>query len=75
MYRLINPAKSEMGRVSKQILDDINVRLNRKLKVTLWKHSAAVIEWLRSIEMKESCTFTSFDIDFGRPLAKSYTVR
>ena len=60
--RLINPAKSEMGRVSKQILDDINVRLNRKLKVTLWKNSAAVIEWFRSIELKESCTFTSFDV-------------
>ena len=32
--RLINPAKSEMGRISKQILDDINGKLNRKLNVT-----------------------------------------
>ena len=60
--RLINAAKSEMGRVSKQILDDINVKFNRKLKVTLWKNSAAGIEWFRWIEMKECCTFTSFDV-------------
>ena len=60
--RLINPAKSEMGKISKRILDDINNKLKRKLNVTLWKNSAAVIEWFRSIEMKESCTFTSFDI-------------
>ena len=60
--RLINPAKSEMGRVSKRILDDINCKLNRKLNVTLWKNSAAVIEWFRSIERKESCTFMSFDV-------------
>ena len=51
-----------MGRISKQILDDINGKSNRKLNVTLWKNSAAVIEWFQSIEMKESCTFTSFNI-------------
>ena len=60
--RLINPSKSEMGRISKRILDGINGRLNEKLNATLWKNSAAVIEWFRAIEMKENCTFTSFDI-------------
>ena len=42
---LINPAKSEMGRVSKRILDNINGKLKGKLEVMLWKNSAAVIEW------------------------------
>ena len=51
-----------MGRIRRQILDDINGKLNRKLNITLWKNSAAVIEWFRSTEMKESCTFTSFNI-------------
>ena len=60
--RLINPAKSEMGRISKRILDGINNKLKRRLDVTLWKNSAAVIKWFQSIKMKESCTFTSFDI-------------
>ena len=60
--RLINPAKSEMGRVSKQILDGINGKLKSRLDVTLWKNSAAVISWFKSIDMKESCSFVSFDI-------------
>ena len=60
--RLINPAKSEMGRVSKRVLDSINSKLKGRLNVTLWNNSAAVIDWFRSIEMKETCTFMSFDI-------------
>ena len=35
--RLINPAKSETGRISQQILDGINSKLKRGLDVTLWK--------------------------------------
>ena len=62
LCRLIYPAKSDMGLVSKRILNNINGRLKEKLDVTLWKNLAAVIEWFRSIEMKESCTFTNFDI-------------
>ena len=31
--RLINPAKSELGRVSKIVLDDINNKLRSKLQV------------------------------------------
>ena len=62
LCRLINLAKSEMGLVSKRILDSINGRLKENLDVTLWKKLVAVIEWFRSIEMKENCTFTNFDI-------------
>ena len=48
--------------MSKRILDSINGRPKEILDVTLWKNSVAVIEWFRSIEMKENCTFTNFDI-------------
>ena len=50
--RLINPAKSEIGLVSKRILDSINGRLKEKLDVTLWKNSTTGIEWLRSIQTR-----------------------
>ena len=50
-----------MGRISTQILHDIYGKLNKKLNITLWKNSAAAIEWFGSNETKESCTFTSFD--------------
>ena len=71
--RLINPAKREMGLVSKRILDNINGRLKGKLDVTLWKNSAAVIEWFRLIERKENCMFTNFDIvEFYPTISKDF---
>ena len=51
---LINPAKSEMRRVSKRVLDNINGRLKGKLNPMPWKKSAAVIGF---IELKETWTF------------------
>lgn len=60
--RLINPAKSEMGLVSKRVLDNINSRLKAQLDVVLWKNSAAVIDWFSSLQGKDECTFISFDI-------------
>ena len=54
--RLINPAKSEMGRISKQTLNGINNKLNEKLNHTLWKNSAAMIECLnRPRETPDFC--------------------
>ena len=44
------------------MLDGINSKLKRGLDVTLWKNSAAVISLFQSTEMKESCSFTSFNI-------------
>lgn len=60
--RLINPAKSEMGIVSKQILDAINQELRRKLCLTVWRNSTEVVGWFKKIMDKEQCTFTCFDI-------------
>ena len=60
--RLINPSKSELGKVSKVILDNISNRLREKLKVNQWKNSNSVINWFNSIKNKPSHTFSSFDI-------------
>ena len=43
--RLINPAKNEIGRISKVILDKINSSLIKRLKVNQWKNTQSVIEW------------------------------
>ena len=40
--RLINPAKNEIGRISKQILDQINSKLCEILNVNEWKNTASV---------------------------------
>ena len=60
--RLINPSKSELGKVSKIILDDINNRLRSKLHVNQWQNSTSVIDWFNFIINKPSHVFLSFDI-------------
>ena len=60
--RLINPSKPEIGIVSKQILDRINAALAEQLKVQQWKNSSAVTTWFSSIDRKDLCVFTCFDI-------------
>ena len=60
--RLINPAKSEIGLVSKQILENINNTLRNKLKVNQWRNTSSVIEWFNNIQDKQEYSFTIFDI-------------
>ena len=43
--RLINPAKNEIGRISKEIPDRINSLLYNNLKVSEWKNTSSVIPW------------------------------
>ena len=60
--RLINPAKNELGRISKAILDNINKRLCTRLNINQWKNTASVIEWFKRIEQKHLYKFIMFDI-------------
>ena len=60
--RLINPAKSELGIVSKKILDNITSNVRLKTDVNQWKNSASVIEWFRGLGEKSKHTFVCFDI-------------
>ena len=60
--RLINPAKNEMGRISKSILDKINKELKASLQINQWKNTNEVIQWFKNIPEKETKTFTVFDI-------------
>lgn len=60
--RLINPAKPDMGRVSKAILDDIVSAVKKNTNVNLWKNTSAVIDWFSAIDEKNSHTFISFDV-------------
>ena len=60
--RLINPAKSEIGIVSKEYIDQINNTVRSKIKVNQWRNTQAVIEWFKNIEDKKNSTFIKFDI-------------
>ena len=60
--RLINPCKSELGKISKIILENINKTLIEKLNVNQWKNTETVIHWFKSIEQKSRCLFIQFDV-------------
>ena len=69
--RLINPANSEMGKVSKQILDRILTSVRDQLPLNIWRNTKAVTDWFNGIDRKEQCVFISFDIvDFYPPITK-----
>jgi len=60
--RLINPAKPELGKVSKSILDSINSKLRITTNVNQWKNSYDVINWFKDTRHKSQSTFVNFDI-------------
>ena len=61
--RLINPTKSEIGKISKRILDRINSKIMRTAKFNQWKSTASAIEWFKSIKNKQHLSFICFDIE------------
>ena len=48
--RLINPAKNELGRISKTILDNISMKLFEATKINRWKNTVSVVKWFNSLE-------------------------
>ena len=60
--RLINPAKSELGKVSKSIIETINVKVREMSSANQWKNTEDVIKWFRGIPDKDNSIFIQFDI-------------
>ena len=48
--RLINLAKNELGRISKTILDNINMKLFEATKINRWKNTVSVVKWFISLK-------------------------
>ena len=58
---LINPAKNELGRFSKFIIQALNKELRHKFNLKQWKNTEDVIVWFSSINEKQLCKFVIFD--------------
>ena len=65
--RLINPAKSEMGLVSKNILENINAKIRSLTSLNQWKNTASVINWFNNIPNKANSVFIVFNIESFHP--------
>ena len=72
--RLINPAKNELRRISKAILENINKRLYTSLNINHWKNTTSGIEWFKRIEQKHLYKLIMSDIkDFYPSIQKELT--
>ena len=60
--RFIKPAKNEIRRLSKSILDKINNKLRNVRSLNQCKDISEVINWLNKIEEKSKDIFIVFDI-------------
>ena len=69
--RLINPAKNEIGRISKVILESINKELRNKLQIQQRNNTTVGINWFKKIEKKSKYKFMIFDMkDFYCSISK-----
>ena len=60
--RLISPAKNELGRISKTILDNINMKLFETTKINQCKNTVSAIKWINSLNNKDLMKFVMFDV-------------
>ena len=58
--RLINSAKSEIRKVSKFFIENINTKVQEMSSVNQWRDTDSVITWFESIRNK--CNFMQYDI-------------
>ena len=55
-------AKTDLGRVSKQILSKIVADIRSSSNYNHWNNTTSVIEWFKRIENKKKSRFIQFDI-------------
>lgn len=56
---MINPSKQQIGKISKEILENINLKLVDATGVNQWKNTSSVLQWYKS---KCKSAFISFDV-------------
>ena len=65
--RLINPAMSQVGKISKQILEKFNKIIREKSGSMQWTSSSQPVEWFENIKDKQNCKFIKYDVDAFYP--------
>ena len=60
--RLINPAKSNIGKISKLILEEINEKIRDKFNLNQWRSTRQALDWFNSVTDKKRKTFLLLDI-------------
>ena len=61
--RLINPAKSEIWKISKYIIQQLNSKVRNVSPVNQWQETSTVINWFRNIKNKMKRIFMQYNIE------------
>ena len=61
-YRLINPSKTQIGKVSKIIVQEICDSLSLALNINQWRSTKDCIKWFEEYEKNDRCSFIKYDI-------------
>ena len=61
--RLINLSKSNIGKISKAILDTINKNVVRSTEINQWKNTSNVLDWYANYTDKNKASFVQVDIE------------
>ena len=62
-FHLLNPCKSDIGKIGKNILDRINKSLISSTHANQWKNTSSVIGWFKNISNKRQSSFIQFDVE------------
>ena len=61
--RLINPMKSEIGKISKRKLQSITRSLRESLQLNQWINTDDVLKWFEDLKFKSRQSFLTFDVE------------
>ena len=61
-FRLINPSKSDIGKISQSLLDIINANILKQTNINQWKKSQ-VITSFKNIKSKKTLSSVNFDVE------------
>ena len=61
--RLLNPTKTELGRVSKQKTEKNNSILREKLGFNQWRNTKSAVKWYINLRQKHKLSFIQLDVD------------
>ena len=69
--RLLNPSKTNIGKISKVLLDKINSAVLSDTKINQWKSTSSAITWFEKIAHKQTSSFICFDVENFYPSISS----
>ena len=73
--RLINPTKSDVGRICKVKIDRINKAVRLKSKLMQWTNTDQVLNWFTSLD-KQAHSFFKFDVvDFYPSISEELVIK